>query len=121
MDKIKELEEQLRKAREEAESQSKDKYKYLVGKCFRTAFTSYEYITGIDRSNGETVFLDCISIYMDPRFPDSETQINNKSWCQIDIEDLDRCKIDKSEFDKVLQEAIQRIQDSAKVDYNKQD
>lgn len=116
MNKIKELEEQLTQARQEAKEQSKEKYKYLIGTCLRPAFTSFHLVTGIDRSDGETVTYDCVSIYMDPRHPDSESNVSNKSWGDIEIEDLDRCKLDKADFDKALNEALRRIASSAKIE-----
>lgn len=60
MNKIKELEEQLAKARIEAEKESVEKYKHLTGKCFRRAFTSFEYVTGIISSDDEEVTYNCV-------------------------------------------------------------
>ena len=95
MNRIEELQEQIKQIREEEKAQAKEKYKYLVGTCLRSAFTSFHLVTAIDRADGESVTYECVRIYMDERFADSETQISNKSWCSIEIEDLERCKVMK--------------------------
>ena len=115
MNRIKELQDQIKLIREEEEAQAKEKYKYLVGTCLRSAFTSFHLVTSIDRADGESVTYYCVSIYMDERFADSETQISNKSWGFIEIEDLERCKISKAEFDKAMGKALKRIELSAQI------
>ena len=85
MNRIKELQEQIKQIREEEKAQAKDKYKHLIGMCLRSAFTSFHLVTAIDGADGESVTYDCVSIYMDERFPDSETHISNKSWGSIEV------------------------------------
>ena len=113
MNRIKELQEQIKQIREEEKAQAKEKYKHLIGTCLRSAFTSFHLVTAIDGADGESVTYDCVSIYMDERFPDSETHISNKSWGSIEVEDLERCKISKIAFDKAMEEALRRIASSA--------
>lgn len=115
MNKIEKLQEQIKRIREDEEAQAKEKYKYLVGTCLRPAFTSFELITAIDRADGERVIYDCISVYMDERYTDSETKVSNKSWGTIEIEDLEKSKISKDDFDKAMEEALRRITSSAKL------
>ena len=113
MNKIKELQEQIKQIREEEKAQAKEKYKHLIGTCLRSAFTSFHLVTAIDGADGEIVTYDCVSIYMDERFHDSETHISNKSWGSIEVKDLERCKISKIAFDKAMEEALRRIASSA--------
>ena len=116
MNKIKKLEEQLRKARQEAEEQAKDKYKYLIGTYLRPAYTAFHYVTSIDKSDGDKVTYGCTSVYIDLRYPDSECGIYIRGFGYIEIEDLDRCIIDKEKFDNAFNEASRRIASSFKIE-----
>lgn len=115
MNKIKELEEQLAKARIEAEKESVEKYKHLIGKFFRGAFTSFEYVTGIISSDDEEVTYDCVKIYIDPRYEDSRVYIDTNSYGTIEINELERKQISRAEFDNMLQVAFKRISNIGKA------
>lgn len=115
MNKIKELEEQLAKARIEAEKESVEKYKHLIGKCFRRAFTSFEYVTGIISSDDEEVTYNCVKIYIDPRYEDSRVDIDTNSYGTIEINELESKQISRAEFDNMLQVAFKRISNIGKA------
>ena len=113
MNKIKELEEQLAKARREAEQDGREKYKHLIGKCFRRAYTSFdtsfELVTDIFRSDDEDVTYHCVKIYIDPRYEDSRVDIDTNSYGTIEINELESKQISRAEFDNMLQVAFKRI------------
>ena len=115
MNKIKELEEQLAKARIEAEKESVEKYKHLIGKCFRRAFTSFEYVTGIISSDDEEVTYNCVKIYIDTRYEDSRVEIDTYSCGAIEVNELESKQISRAEFDNMLQVAFKRISNIGKA------
>lgn len=120
MNKIKELEEQLAKARIEAEKESVEKYKHLIGKCFRRAFTSFEYVTGIISSDDEEVTYNCVKIYIDIRYEDSRVEIDTYSCGTIEVNELESRQISRAEFDNMLQVSFKRILNISKVRYNEE-
>lgn len=115
MNKIKELEEQLAKARREAEQDGIEKYKHLIGKCFRRAYTSFELVTDISSSDDEEVTYNCVAIYMDQRYEDSRVDIDTNSYGTIEINELESKQISRAEFDNVLQVAFKRISNIGKA------
>ena len=115
MNKIKELEEQLAKARKEAEQDGIEKYKHLIGKCFRRAYTSFELVTDIFSSDDEDVTYNCVKIYIDPRYEDSRVDIDTNSYGTIEINELESKQISRAEFDNMLQVAFKRISNIGKA------
>ena len=114
MDKIKELEEQLAKARKEAEQDGIEKYKHLIGKCFRRAYTSFELVTGIVSSDEDDVTYDCISIYINPEYVEATVRVDTSSYGSIEIRDIELYQIPKEGFDNMLQLAFSRISNMCK-------
>ena len=115
IDKIKELEEQLAKVRKEAEQYAIEKYKHLIGKCFRRAYTSFELVTDISSSDDEEVTYNCVAIYMDQRYEDSRVDIDTNSYGTIEINELESKQISRAEFDNMLQVAFKRISNIGKA------
>ena len=118
MNKIKELEEQLAKARREAEQDGIEKYKHLIGKCFRRAYTSFELVTDIFSSDEDEITYDCISIYINPEYVESAVCVDTNAYGSIEIRDIELYQIPKEDFDEMLQLAFRRISNMCKSESN---
>ena len=118
MNKIKELEEQLAKARKEAEQDGIEKYKHLIGKCFRRAYTSFELVTDISSSDDEEVTYNCVAIYIKPKYVESAVCVDTNAYGSIEIRDIELYQIPKEDFDEMLQLAFRRISKMCKSESN---
>lgn len=116
-DRIKELEEELAKAREEENNKALEKYQYLIGKCLHKAATSYQKITGINwvnlRVNNlgdvDEICYDCIDIYCNTKGGLPNARIDTDESYEIYSNDIDDYVVSEEVFNKALNECIEVI------------
>lgn len=116
-DRIKELEEQLAKAREEEDNKALEKYQYLIGKCLHKAATSYQKITGINwvnlrvNNSGDVdeICYDCIDIYCNIKGALPNARIDTDESYEIYSNNIDDYIISEEVFNKALNECIEVI------------
>lgn len=109
MNRVDELRAEIARIEEAEEQALIDKYKYLIGKCLKRAYSSRELITDvvsvwIDKHTGEELMdLEVTSIYYYPYNEHGSNDFANIEQCQSisdkKVEDIENYIVDKKEFD----------------------
>ncbi len=104
---IKQLQTQISELNKIKEAELKEKYQYLVGKCFHRAHTSYEKITEVNFITENTggnfdVHYYCIKVYFDNRGEDynSNASIELSGYGEIESDDIEIYEISKDVFEQ---------------------
>ena len=112
MSKIKELQAEIDRLKQEEIDSLKNKYQHLVGMCFSESRTCYEKITSIERATtddfGTEVTFDCICIYFDNRSNgcNSEASIALDSYDTAYVKTIEKNIISDQKFNEIFDTCV---------------
>lgn len=114
MNRIQELEAEIRRIKRAEADQKKAKYQHLVDKCVRKTDFSYDKIVSIERVEtdeyGDKIIYDCVTIYFNPEDGiNMNAGVQLQSWGQGYAKELEIKQIQLDTFIEVMNECINLI------------